>query len=229
MWSNEIEYTLDFLINYLISLSVSLLQLDSTLLPYFLAPHLSSSSPLLLLPSMSSINPFIHLSWSLHKRERVTIRGICLTCHPSPSLSPPPLYYPSLLHLTPSSPSLHPSFLLMGSGASETHSFAPHLLPHHQLHVLPSLRPSLSSSLSSLPNFTHRSPHTPLSRSVSIIQRSAFTPSIHASFPPLFFNLCAVGCFIVLWLLVSLFFNIFYFNFTGWCSFIHRKNALNEE
>ena len=166
MLSNEINTLLTFnLITSFLHLYPHL-HLDSTPLSYFLASH--PPSPIACrLPSVSSINPFIHLSWSLldsTERERVALRTICLPYWLATSLS-----LSLSLSYRSASPSLPPSLppcIHHSSwwGPVPQRVLAPHLLLllllHYQPQLPPSLRPSLISSLSPLPNSIYRSPCT---------------------------------------------------------------------
>lgn len=193
MGTNAINALFSF---YLITSSHRLyfpLHLDSTRLSLF---HLfSCSTPFLLLPllSISSINPFIHLSWSAlspqreSKREFASGLFVSLTILPylslTPSLSfPPPSLSFILPHLSyPLPPSIHNSS--WWGPVPQRHRFSPLLLP---LHYQPFLHPSLTSLLliftSAILLHTQYLPVFSLNQVTTLLL-------ISSSFPPFFFPL----------------------------------------
>lgn len=194
MGTNAINALFSF---YLITSSHRLyfpLHLDSTRLSLF---HLfSCSTPCLLLPllSISSINPFIHLSWSAlspqreSKREFASGLFVSLTILPylslTPSLSfPPPSLSFILPHLSyPLPPSIHNSS--WWGPVPQRHRFSPHLLL--PLHYQPFLHPSLTSLLliftSAILLHTQYLPVFSLNQVTTLLL-------ISSSFPPFFFPL----------------------------------------
>lgn len=179
MGTNAINALFSF---YLITSSHRLyfpLHLDSTRLSLF---HLfSCSTPFLLLPllSISSINPFIHLSWSALSPQRESKRelasGLFVSLTPSLSFISPHLSYPL-------PPSIHNSS--WWGPVPQRHRFSPHLLL--PLHYQPFLHPFLTSLLliftSAILLHTQYLPVFSLNQVTTLLL-------ISSSFPPFFFPL----------------------------------------